>query len=288
MAISYSCPHCGKQSSVAEQYAGQTGPCAACGKQITIPMLTSGASKVAPVVAAGMGAGAVIAIVIASCLVVMLMCGGILLALLLPAVQATREAARRVQSMNNMKQLSLAMLNYHDVHGCFPPAVVTDSTGKPLYSGRVLLLPYMEQQHLYDQWQKDQPWDSPANQQLSRVSIPTFRDPSAPPNTGAQTDYLFVTGPGTVMEPNPRGMKMADIADGTSNTLMMVEFKGTGVNWAEPRDFDITAPKPLPPGNHPNGNIVVMYDGSVRFISKTTDPALIHKLATRAGGEVVP
>jgi prepilin-type processing-associated H-X9-DG protein len=205
---------------------------------------------------------------------------------LVPAVQSAREAARRMQSMNNLKQLSLAMLNYHDSYRCFPPAVVTDATGKPLYSGRVLLLPFMEQQVIYDQWQKDKPWDSPENQHLSQNMIPTFRDPSAAPTTGAQTDYLFVTGPGTVMEPNPRGMKMADIIDGTSNTLMMVEFKGSGVNWAEPRDFDITGPKPLPPGNHPGGNNVVLYDGSVRFISQNTDPALIHKMATRSGGEV--
>ena len=75
-------------------------------------------------------------------------CG--MVALLLPAVQAAREAARRAQSSNNLKQIGLAMHNYHDTYGTFPPAVVTDASGKPLYSGRVLLLPFMEQAALFD------------------------------------------------------------------------------------------------------------------------------------------
>src|SRR5262245_63931863 len=87
MAISYSCPHCGKQFSVAEQYAGQTGPCAACGKPITIPGAAPGyAYKPQP--SGGSGGLAVVAIVL---VVLVVFCGGGVLALLLPAVQAARE-----------------------------------------------------------------------------------------------------------------------------------------------------------------------------------------------------
>ena len=64
-------------------------------------------------------------------------------------MEIARAAARRMQSMNNMKQLSLALLNYHDTYGQLPPAVVTDANGKPLYSGRVLLLPFFEQAPLW-------------------------------------------------------------------------------------------------------------------------------------------
>ena len=287
MPIAYSCPHCGKSFSVADQFAGQTGPCAACGKPIAIPLASKG-SIAAPAVAAGVGAGGAVMIGCAVAGVVLLMCGGIAIALLLPAVQAAREAARRMQSTNNMKQLALAMHNYNDTYGMLPPAVVTDANGKPLYSGRVLLLPFMEQTPLYQAFKLDEPWDSPSNRKLADVAIPTFRDASAPPGSPGQTDYLIVTGKGTATEPTPGGMKFMSITDGTSNTLFMVEIKGSGVKWSEPREFDISQPMSLPPGNHPGGNIVALYDGSVRFISSNTPPTTIHAMATRAGGEVVP
>ena len=80
--------------------------------------------------------------------------------LLLPAVQSARGAARRSVSMNNLKQITLAMHGYHDVHKTFPPAYTTDAAGKPLLSWRVHILPYIERQDLYEQFHLDEPWDS--------------------------------------------------------------------------------------------------------------------------------
>jgi len=283
MPISYSCPHCGKQFSVAEQYAGQTGPCAACGKPITIPGAPNFAfAPSAPKPGSGGGVGVAAAVVVVIGLVLLIPC--VLIALLLPAVQAAREAARRMQAGNHLKQLSLAMQNYHDAYNALPPAVVTDASGKPLYSGRVLLLPFMEQKPLYDRFNKNEAWDSPANQVLSQMDIPTFQDPSAPRGRAGQTDFLFVTGTGTALEPRD-GASFSDLIDGTSNTVYVVEIKGSGINWAEPRDLDITQPMTLPPGNHPNGNLSVFYDGHTQMIPKTTPPQTIHAMATRGGGE---
>lgn len=282
MPIAYSCPHCGKQFSVAEQYAGQTGPCAACGKPITIP---GSPVAYAPKAAAATGGGG--AVVVIAVVVLLLLCPGVLIALLLPAVQAAREAARRMQSMNNLKQIALALQNYHDVYNAFPPAVVSDAAGKPLYSGRVLLLPFMEQKPLFDQFRLDEPWDSPNNRAISQTMIQTFRDPSSPPGPQGQTDYLFVTGQGTALEPRP-GAKMQDITDGTSNTMFIVEVKGSGVNWAQPQELDVSQPMKLPPGNHPGGNLAAFVDGHTQMISNGTSPATVRAMATRAGGEVVP
>jgi uncharacterized protein DUF1559 len=237
-------------------------------------------------VAAGLGAGGAIAVVLGVLCVVLLLCGGVLVALLLPAVQAAREAARRMQSGNNLKQLALAMQNYHDTYNALPPAVVTDSAGKPLYSGRVLLLPFMEQKPLYDQFRLDEPWDSPANQQFSQMDLKVFRDPSAPPGSPGQTDYLFITGVGTGMEPRPRA-QFSDLIDGTSNTVFMIEIKGSGINWAQPSDLDVSQPLSLPPGNHPGGNLSVFFDGHTQMIPSGTPPQTIHAIGTRGGGENV-
>src|SRR6188474_1976159 len=101
MPIAYSCPHCGKQFSVSEQYAGQTGPCAGCGKPITIPgSVAAPGYSYAPQPASKGGGGATIAVVVVAVLAMMCVCPGILVALLLPAVQASREAARRMQASN--------------------------------------------------------------------------------------------------------------------------------------------------------------------------------------------
>jgi hypothetical protein len=280
MPISYSCPHCAKQFSVADQYAGQSGPCAACGKTITIPLgipaLAPGGY--APKPSSG---GASLATVLVLVVVLLLAIPAILAALLIPAVAAARGAARRAQSSNNMKQLALAMHNYHDVHKCFPPAVVTDANGNALYSGRVLLLPFMEQPNLYQAWDHTQAWNSPANRALSEATIPTFRDPAdiGPPG---QTSYLFVSGPGTMGESGKK-IDISQIADGTSNTIMFIEVKGSGISWAEPRDWD--ASTSLPPSNHKSGNIVALADGSVRPLAPGTPPATIQAATTRAGGE---
>ncbi len=230
------------------------------------------------------GGGASLAVVLVIVVVVLLAIPAVLVALLIPAVGAAREAARRVQSSNNLKQLGLAMHNYHDVHKSFPPAVVNDANGKPLYSGRVLLLPFMEQAPLFEAWDKSQAWDSPANMPLSRTMIPTFRDPS---DTGApqgQTSYLFVSGPGTIGDPTSTGM-IQNITDGTSNTIMLVEVKNSGINWAEPRDWD--ASSTLPASNHRSGNLVGFADGSVKPLPPNTPPMTLKAITTRAGGEQV-
>jgi type II secretory pathway pseudopilin PulG len=284
MPISYSCPHCSKQFSVADQYAGQSGPCAACGQTITIPFpmpTFGGPGGISPTAAAGVGAS--LATVLILVIVAILSIVGILVALLIPAVGAARQAAKRAQSTNYMRQLGIAMHNYHDMYGCFPPPVVKDANGKPLYSGRVLLLPFIEQAHMYEAWDKTQSWDSPVNQTLSRSIIATFRDPA---DTGApgQTSYLFVSGPGTIGDPESK-VDFRSITDGSSNTIMFVEVKNSGISWAEPRDWD--ASSTLPPGNHKNGNIVGFADGSVRTISPQTPPQTLKAATTRAGGEAV-
>ena len=104
----------------------------------------------------------------------------ILVALLLPAVQQAREAARRTQCKNNLKQIGIALHSYHDVYKTFPPAYIPDEDGKPMHSWRVLILPFIEQQALYEQYDFNEPWDGPNNSQLANVVISVYQCPSSP------------------------------------------------------------------------------------------------------------
>jgi hypothetical protein len=296
MPISFTCPHCGKQTEVADQYAGQTGPCSGCGQTITIP---GGAGQTpflaapkAPIpVAKGTGMGVVWVVVIVVCLVLLVSCGGILLALLLPAVQSGREAARRSQCSNNLKQIAIAFHNYHAVYKTFPPAYIPDKDGQPMHSWRVLILPFMEQQALHQRYNFNEPWDSPQNQLVTSTVVPAYKCPSAP-GQPTETNYMVVTGPGTLFEA-AEGCSFAKITDGTSNTILVVEAGGTGVNWAEPRDLDaskfsppFSPPRPDAVGSyHPGGLNVALGDGSTRFLSNSIDPATVQGLTTRAGDE---
>jgi len=83
--------------------------------------------------------------------------------LLMPAIRSASEAARRSQCTNNLKYIGIALWNYHEVHGCLPPAAITDKDGKPLLSWRVAILPYSEHEKLYAKFHLDEPWDSPHN-----------------------------------------------------------------------------------------------------------------------------
>jgi prepilin-type processing-associated H-X9-DG protein len=297
MPISFTCPYCGKQTNVADQYAGQSGPCAGCGQKITIPgpLPAQTAEPVSAPPARSSSSGVIIAVVIAACLFGVLVCGGVLVALLLPAVQSAREAARRAQCSNHLKQIALAFHNYHDAFGTFPPAYIPDEDGQPKHSWRVLILPFLEQSQLYDQYNFDEPWNSPNNLAVGSQAIPVYSCPSTPGGPGStETNYMVITGPGTVFD-DGNACKLREILDGTSNTLMVVEVCGTSVNWAEPQDLDassITYPLGSPGGTspasrHPGGLMVAMCDGSVRFISNSIDPREFDDLVTKAGQEQV-
>ena len=159
----------------------------------------------------------------------------ILISLLLPAVQHVRHAAARTKCANNLHQIGLALHNYHDVNGHLPAAAVYDKDGKPLLSWRVLLLPYLEQDALYRQFHLDEPWDSAHNKKLL-AQMPKVYAPVAGEAKGTdKTHYRVFTGKGTVFE-GDKGIRLTDIPDGTSNTILVVEA-GDAVPWTKPADL---------------------------------------------------
>lgn len=159
-------------------------------------------------------------------LLVILAIIAILLGLLLPAVQKARQAAQRVKSLNNMKQIALGFHNYHDAQGSFPPGVDANH-----FSALVRLLPYLEQQALFQQIDLAKPLDQ-APEQVRMTRVPMFisdRDPLPAPTKFGATNYLFVAGSKPELKDNDgvfylqSATKIADILDGTSNTIAVVE-----------------------------------------------------------------
>ncbi len=213
---------------------------------------------------------------------------GVGVALLLPAVQAGREAARRAQCVNHEKMMALAMHNYHSARDAFPKPAITDKDGKPLLSWRVALLPYMDQQALYNKFKLDEPWDSPHNKPLLDEMPEVFSCPSAPADSPTGSRYRVFVGNGALFE-DKRTTGVRDVTDGTSNTIMVVETRDT-VPWTKPDDLAYDPQKPAPFGAgsfHPGGYNTLFADGSVRFLKDTINLQVLKALITRAGGEVI-
>jgi prepilin-type processing-associated H-X9-DG protein len=206
--------------------------------------------------------------------------------LLVAALQKQREAALRIQGQNNLKQIALAMHNYHDVHGRFPPQAVFNKDGKPLLSWRVLLLPYIEQDDLYKQFKLDEPWDSDHNKKLLDKLPPVYAAPGAKDTN--KTHYQGFYGKGAFFE-GKNGIRIPDITDGTSNTLMVAEA-ANAVPWSKPEDMAYDPAKPLPKvgGLFEGGFNAAFCDGSVRFLSAAIKPATLHLLIQRNDGTPLP
>jgi hypothetical protein len=196
--------------------------------------------------------------------------------------------AERARSANNMKQLMLALHNYHDAHGHFPTDV-RDKDGKPLLSWRVLILPYIEQDALYQQFKLDQPWDSDHNKKLIDKMPKPLRSPRQAAALKDRTTYLAPLGKGLMWD-DPKGLKITQVTDGTSNTIALVEADDDrAVVWSKPEDITIDPRNPVTGllGHYAEGFQAAMADGSVRFVKKGIDPMTLWALFTRAGGEAV-
>jgi len=276
------CPAC------AEQIPSNVETCPHCGISLHDYSPTQGSS--------GGGrktSGTMIVLIVVGCVFgVLVVCGGILAALLLPAVQQAREAARRSQCQNNLKQIGLALLNYETTYGSFPPAFIPDESGKPMHSWRVLILPYLDQQPLYNAYNFSEPWDGPNNSRLLASMPPTYACPShAGPPGNTNTAYVAPYGEHCIFRGSqPVGIR--DILDGTSNTVMVGEAANANIPWMKPDDVDIRAHPTIGDrdgfsSDHAGGVHFLLGDGSVRFISQSITQQTLQALFTRDGGEVI-
>jgi hypothetical protein len=204
-----------------------------------------------------------------------------------PAILQSRKSAMRAQSINNMKQLAIAMYMYNDTHKSFPPAYVAKD-GKPLLSWRVLVLPYIEQEELYKEFKLEEPWDSAHNRQLIKRMPKIYRSPLSKAEGEGRTVYLVPRGETTVF-PGAEGVKIQDIRDGTSNTIMIVEANDEqAVEWTKPDDWSFAMENPTAGlGQVDDVFNAAFADGSVRAIKLNVDKKTLRALFTRNGAEII-
>ncbi|NOX53063.1 MAG: DUF1559 domain-containing protein, partial [Planctomycetes bacterium] len=218
---------------------------------------------------------------------------GVLVALLLPAVQQAREAARRTRSRNNLKQLGLALHNYHDAYGRFPVGTHPNPKLPPekRLSWMADVLPFVEQAPLYEQIDFEKPWDDPANRRALSRQVSVFVNPGQRAGRGRHgvTHYVGLAGLGRDAPMLPvtsrragvfgydRIVRIRDIRDGSSNTMAVSEANKKLGPWGAGGPSTIRALTTRPCINGPDGiggpfrgGVSVLFvDGSVRFVSES-------------------
>jgi hypothetical protein len=210
-----------------------------------------------------------------------------------------RDGEGWAESAASLKQIGQALLSYHEANGKLPPTVARDQDGRPLYSWRVLLLPYLEEGPLYNRFKLDEPWDGPHNKALLEKTPRCYQRMLGGDDAPGLTRYQVFVGPGTAFEQD--GLTWDDFPDGPANTILVVEA-GQPVPWTKPADLPYDPEKALPPlgsvyakpyhflcyevGRTPGFN-ACFADGATRFLSGKTDEKVVRSLITRNGGEKV-
>jgi hypothetical protein len=234
------------------------------------------------------GKGLAIVGIIASFLGTLFSCGAILVYGGFKSLEAVQRAAQGARTTNNLIQIGIAMHNYHDMYGTFPTAAKRTPNGSAGLSWRVQLLPYIEQNILYNQFHHDEPWDSPHNKTLL-AKMPAVYARTGDNSVGSTTTpFQVFVGPGTAFEVREKGIGFVEILDGTSNTWMVVEAQNE-VPWTKPEDLPFDPSKPLPPLGVPERPFffALTCDGAIHRIPKNTDERTLKAMITRNGNESI-
>ncbi|MCU0961195.1 MAG: DUF1559 domain-containing protein [Pirellulaceae bacterium] len=211
-----------------------------------------------------------------------------------PPDEQAGPAAPRVdmlRTINQLKQIGLAMHNYHDTYRRFPAAGSVDRQQRPLLSWRVHLLPFMEQLELYQKFHLDEPWDSPHNRELIPQMPAVYRSVINQPLQDGVTRFVLPVGAGAIFPSVAAAPRFPDIRDGTSNTIMALHAtEKHAVVWTKPEDVssETAILRQALFADDKTPGLVCFADGSVLALRNTLSDQDLRALVTRSGGETTP
>lgn len=238
----------------------------------------------------------------------------VLAAILLPAVQFAREAARQASCKNNQRQIGLALHHYHDVHrslpiGCLEWRGPWSSNTRKHLAWSAFVLPFLDQQALHDAIDFNYPFDHPRNAGAAATSLSTYLCPTvpAPPRIRGRTHYGGLFGERLVDRRrvddgvflHDRRISFRDCRDGLSHTIAVGEdVIGPDSEWINGGNVFVQAHRINDStawvfdneirSLHPAGAMVLFVDGSVHMLTESLDIRVLAALITRDGGEVIP
>jgi RNA polymerase sigma factor (sigma-70 family) len=207
------------------------------------------------------------------------------------ATDKIRASASRAVITNNLKQIGLAIHNYEAAIQHLPLHAIYSKDGKtPLLSWRVAILPFLSQNDLYNQFKLDEAWDSAHNKKLIAKMPKIYGSFAEGPGKGdeGRTHFEVFTGPDSLFD-GTKKMKLADITDGTSMTILVIEGKDA-VTWTRPDDLVLPKVKEKMPevgGQFKNGILVLLCDGSVHMLAAVPPPDVLRALVTPNGNEEI-
>jgi hypothetical protein len=296
MPYLFTCPHCQARTQVEDRYSGQSGECYACGSPITLPHFAGAEGTTA-----GRNAKRPVGVLIAAGVVLTLLICVIAAVVRFGSGSMSRLADVRVQnaSIKNLEKIADALNAYAADHGTYPPAVLRDAAGRAMHSWRVLILPYLGEQEMYDLFDLSKPWDHEINLQASFTMPDVYRHPADAKSGRDSSGYYLISGPGTLFPPSGP-LSPQQISDNPSQTILVVAATPplrTGMGaWAEPIDLDyskmrgvVNGTAGIEPGGHlASGVTVATVDGRGHFLETGLPSTTFNALVTPSGNEPLP
>lgn len=215
---------------------------------------------------------------------VTVLCIAVLVSVLIPQILESRQQARRIQSKNNLKQIGLALHNYHDVYDSFPIGGTFAADGTPIHGWCFRIHPYMEASSLYSEVNHHLPWDHPVNEGLFRTKMPAWLNPEFDVSYDSQGRGLthYLGNPAVLHRQN--SVSKRDMTSGLEHSWLAGEINGRFQPWGYPLNWRaIELPLGTALGNYgtANGDGTAQFclgDGAVRRFHSETDQQILQQL----------